>query len=129
MRDRKRYSAVPAIKLVVFRAGIESRPLLTGGFCEFCQKQRERQGEIALSLLKWDIKKRNVPNKKELQSHIEGASKNTEIPVEELRDFYLEILGNVYKETINMLENLDLKNLSKPSRGKVGFRNYNYSKE
>lgn len=85
---------------------------------------KERQGEIAISLLKWDIKKRNIPDKRELQEHLLDASKNTGIQLEELKNFYLEILENVYGETLSTLRDLNIENYSKSSRKKVGFHNY-----
>lgn len=83
---------------------------------------KERQGEIAFLVLKSDVRKRNTPDKKEFKNHIFELSKNTGVSTDELKHFYLEILGEIYGETLETLEKIEFK---RPSvTGRVGFHNY-----
>jgi hypothetical protein len=84
---------------------------------------KERMGEIAVSLLKEDTKKKPAPLEKDLYNYIAEASKNTGISKEELKSFLLEILEGIYNQTLNTLKELDFETLKEKTRV-GGFSNY-----
>ena len=84
---------------------------------------KEELGEIALALTKWDVKKKGIPNKRELQEHIQNASKNTGVPREKFRIFYIELFKEIHEDITKDLIDLDLETPAK-ARNPVGFHNY-----
>lgn len=85
---------------------------------------KERMGEIALSIVKWDLKKRDISDKDKIKDLIRVTSKNTGVGGEELRRFYLDLVKSIYEDTVDMLDKVDVKSFGKTQSEKVGFHNY-----
>lgn len=83
---------------------------------------KEEKGEISFALIKWDVKKRGIPNKREIQKHIQNASKSTGFAQEKIRAFYIELFKDIHEDITKDLMDLNLETPVK-TRSTVGFRN------